>query len=94
MLSPALVAQALDETAASITRIVLTFVGAALFCLLRALSATAPGDDRLHLEGGGFPRLGHDREAAINLLGQFERAGLKVFRDQERLREGDLWLSR
>jgi hypothetical protein len=35
---PALVDQAQDETSTSITRIVLTFVGAALFCLLSLMS--------------------------------------------------------
>ncbi len=36
----------------------------------------------------------NDLEAATNLLGQLEKAGLEVFRDQERIREGELWLNR
>ena len=36
----------------------------------------------------------NDLEAATNLLGQLERGGLGVFRDQERIREGELWLNR
>jgi formylglycine-generating enzyme required for sulfatase activity len=33
-----------------------------------------------------------DLDVATNLRGQLDRCGLTVFRDQERLREGDLWL--
>lgn len=33
----------------------------------------------------------NDLEAATNLLGQLEKAGLEVFRDQESIRAGDLW---
>ncbi len=35
-----------------------------------------------------------DKEAATNLLAQLDKAGLDVFRDQERIRAGDLWLDR
>ena len=55
-LSPTLVAQALDETAASITRIVVTFVGAALFCLLSLLtpdSALLTAGERLSVPFAG-----------------------------------------
>jgi len=34
----------------------------------------------------------NDMEAATNLLGQPEKAGLQVFRDQESIRAGELWL--
>ena len=36
----------------------------------------------------------NDLEAATNLRGQLERRGLAVFRDQESIREGELWLNR
>jgi TIR domain len=36
----------------------------------------------------------HDGEAAINLRGQLQRRGLNVFKDDERIRAGELWLDR
>ena len=36
----------------------------------------------------------NDLEAATSLLAQLERRGLAVFRDRERIREGELWLTR
>ena len=36
----------------------------------------------------------NDPEAATSLCAQLKRAGLSVFRDQESIREGELWLSR
>ena len=36
----------------------------------------------------------NDLDAATNLRGQLDRHGLAVFRDQESIREGDVWLSR
>jgi formylglycine-generating enzyme required for sulfatase activity len=36
----------------------------------------------------------NDREAAINLRGQLQRCGLFVFKDDERIRAGELWLDR
>jgi formylglycine-generating enzyme required for sulfatase activity len=36
----------------------------------------------------------NDLDAATLLLGQLEKAGLKVFRDQESIRAGELWLNR
>src|SRR3954451_16694486 len=36
----------------------------------------------------------NDRAAARNLRAQLERHGLSVFRDDESLRAGDLWLNR
>lgn len=36
----------------------------------------------------------HDGEAAINLRGQLQRRGLNVFKDDERIRVGELWLDR
>jgi hypothetical protein len=35
-----------------------------------------------------------DREAAINLRGQFQQYGLSVFKDDASIHEGDLWLDR
>ena len=35
-----------------------------------------------------------DGEAAINLRGQLQRCGLYVFKDDERIRAGELWLDR
>src|SRR5512144_3217294 len=35
-----------------------------------------------------------DGEAAINLRGQLQRCGLSVFKDDERIRAGELWLDR
>jgi len=36
----------------------------------------------------------NELDAATNLLGQLERRGLVVFRDQEKIREGELWLNK
>ena len=36
----------------------------------------------------------NDLDAAVNLRGQLDRHGLSVFRDDESIREGDLWLNR
>jgi formylglycine-generating enzyme required for sulfatase activity len=36
----------------------------------------------------------NDQPAAINLRGQLERHGLSVFKDDERIRAGELWLDR
>ena len=36
----------------------------------------------------------NDRPAALNLRAQLERHGLGVFRDDESIRVGDLWLKR
>ena len=36
----------------------------------------------------------NDQDAAVNLRGQLERHGLAVFRDEESIREGELWLNR
>ena len=36
----------------------------------------------------------NDGEAAINLRAQLQRCGLSVFKDDERIRAGDLWLDR
>ena len=36
----------------------------------------------------------NDREAAINLRGQLQRCGLNVFKDDERIRAGELWIDR
>jgi hypothetical protein len=36
----------------------------------------------------------NDFKAATSLLVQLEKAGLAVFRDQESIRAGDLWLDR
>ena len=36
----------------------------------------------------------NDRAAALNLRAQLERHGLAVFRDDESIRAGDLWLNR
>jgi formylglycine-generating enzyme required for sulfatase activity len=36
----------------------------------------------------------NDGEAAINLRGQLQRCGLNVFKDDERIRAGELWLDR
>jgi tetratricopeptide (TPR) repeat protein len=36
----------------------------------------------------------NDEEAAINLRGQLARCGLSVFKDDERIRTGELWLDR
>ena len=40
----------------------------------------------------GYSR--NDGEAAINLRAQLQRCGLSVFKDDERIRAGDLWLDR
>ena len=36
----------------------------------------------------------NDPDAAANLRAQLERRGLSVFKDDERIRAGDLWLDR
>ncbi len=36
----------------------------------------------------------NDLDAAVNLRGQLDRHGLAVFRDEESIREGELWLNR
>ncbi len=36
----------------------------------------------------------NDQDAATNLRAQLDRHGLSVFRDQESIREGELWLNR
>lgn len=36
----------------------------------------------------------NDLDAAVNLRGQLDRHGLAVFRDEEDIREGELWLNR
>ncbi len=36
----------------------------------------------------------NDLDAAVNLRGQLVRHGLAVFRDEESIREGELWLNR
>jgi hypothetical protein len=36
----------------------------------------------------------NDGEAAINLRAQLQRRGLSVFKDDERIRAGELWLNR
>jgi hypothetical protein len=41
-----------------------------------------------------WPPIDRGSAAALNLRGQLERSGLAVFRDDESIREGDLWLNR
>jgi hypothetical protein len=36
----------------------------------------------------------NDEEAAINLRSHLQRGGLSVFKDDERIRAGELWLDR
>jgi hypothetical protein len=36
----------------------------------------------------------NDLQAANNLFAQLEQAGISVFRDQDSIREGDLWLEK
>jgi hypothetical protein len=55
-LPPELIAQAQDQTTATITRIMLTFVGVALFCLLSLLTpdvALLTGGERLNVPFAG-----------------------------------------
>jgi hypothetical protein len=55
-LPPELIAQAQDQTAATVTRIMLTFVGVGLFCLLSLLtpdSALLTGGERVNVPFAG-----------------------------------------